>query len=56
MGFQELSKVKLQSAIGEQFSELIHQIPSVPQTINAQQTTKHDGRSPSSIISPIVVL
>jgi hypothetical protein len=53
MGFQELSKL---SDIGEQFSELIHQIPNVPQTINAQPTRKHDGRSPSSRISPIVVL
>jgi hypothetical protein len=56
MGFQELSKLKLPSDIEEQFSELIHQIPSVPQTINAQQTRKHDSRSPSSTISPVVVL
>jgi hypothetical protein len=56
MGFQELSKLKPQSEIGEQFSELIHQIPNVQQTINRQPTRKHDGRSPSRPISPIVVL
>jgi hypothetical protein len=43
--------------IGKQLNELIHHlIPSVQQTINAAPKRKHDGRSRSSTISPIMVL
>jgi hypothetical protein len=41
MRFQELSKIKTSSVIGKQFTELIRQIPSVQQTINARPTNKH---------------
>jgi hypothetical protein len=50
------SKLKPQVTLESNFSELIHQIPIVQQTINAQPTRKHDGRIPSSTISPNVVL
>jgi hypothetical protein len=49
-------KTKTSSDIGKQFAELIHQISIVQQTINAQPTRKHEGRSPCSTIPPIVVL
>jgi hypothetical protein len=49
-------KTKTSSDTGKQFAELIHQIPIVQQTINAQPTRKHEGRSPCSTIPPIVVL
>jgi hypothetical protein len=49
-------KTKTSSDTRKQFVELIHPIPIVQQTINAQPTRKHEGRSSCSIIPPIVVL
>jgi hypothetical protein len=49
-------KTKTSSDTGKQFAELIHLIPIVQQTINAEPTRKHEGRSPCSAIPPTVVL
>jgi hypothetical protein len=49
-------KTKTSSDTGKQFAELIHWIPIVQETINAQPTRKHEVRSPCSTIPPIVVL